>query len=101
MGIEKTLSLDDIAKDEEVSPSPRKVLPDRNIYLSRNNFGHPKSTPGRPKLTDFDVAVRVHDSEMFTYPIQPNPYRAPEVTLGAPWSYPVDIWNLGVMVSSL
>ena len=99
VGLEKTLSLDDIVADEIYSPSPRKVLPDRTIYLSRNDFGHPKSTPGRPKITDFDAAVQVTGSQnTFTHSIQPNCYRAPEVILGAPWSYPVDIWNLGAMV---
>ena len=99
VGLEKTSSLDDIVADEIKSPSPRKVLPDRTIYLSRNDFGHPNSTPGRPKITDFDAAVQVTGSrKIFTRPIQPDCYRALEVILGAPWSYPVDIWNLGAMV---
>jgi serine/threonine-protein kinase SRPK3 len=98
-GLEKPLSLDDIVADEINSPSPRKVLPDRTIYLSRNDFGLPRSSPGRPKIIDFDAAVQVTGSQKtFTHPIQPNCYRAPEVILGAPWSYPVDIWNLGTMV---
>lgn len=29
---------------------------------------------------------------------QPNIYRAPEVMLKAPWSYPIDIWNVGAMI---
>ncbi|KIM42711.1 hypothetical protein M413DRAFT_408715 [Hebeloma cylindrosporum] len=102
VGLEKTLSLDDIVADEINSPSPRKMLPDRTIYLSRNDFGHPKSTPGRPKITDFDTAVQMTGSQKtFSHPIQPNCYRAPEVILGAPWSYPVDIWNLGAMLWDL
>ena len=99
VGLEKSLSLDDIVGDEIKSPSPRKILPDRTIYLSRNDFGHPKSMPGRPKISDFDNAVQVTSSQKtFSHSIQPNCYRAPEVILGAHWSYPVDIWNLGVMV---
>lgn len=31
--------------------------------------------------------------------VQPVCYRAPEVNFGMVWSYPVDIWNLGVLVS--
>lgn len=99
VGLEKTFSLDCVVQDEIDSPSPRKYLLDRTIYLSRNDFGHPKSTPGRPKIADFDSTVRVTASQnTFTHPIQPNGYRAPEVILGAQWSYPVDVWNLGVMV---
>lgn len=30
--------------------------------------------------------------------IQPGFYRAPEVILEAPWTYSVDIWNVGCMV---
>lgn len=30
--------------------------------------------------------------------IQPNIYRPPEVILKAPWTYSVDIWNVGCMV---
>jgi hypothetical protein len=30
--------------------------------------------------------------------IQPNIYRAPEVILQVPWTYSVDIWNVGCMV---
>jgi serine/threonine-protein kinase SRPK3 len=102
VGLEKSLSLDDIVGDEIKSPSPRKILPDCTIYMSRNDFGHPKSTPGRPKISDFDTAVQVTSSQKtFSHPIQPNCYRAPEVILGAPWSYPVDIWNLGAMVHIL
>ena len=33
--------------------------------------------------------------------IQPEVYRAPEVILEMKWSYSVDIWNVGVMVSRL
>lgn len=32
--------------------------------------------------------------------IQPEKLRAPEVILGANWDYKVDIWNLGLIVSS-
>jgi serine/threonine protein kinase len=120
VGLEKTFSLDCVVQDEIDSPSPRKYLLDRTIYLSHNDCGHPKSTPGRPKISDFDSAVRVTASQnTFTHPsgiinffhtcsfqnfnfasrsIQPNCYRAPEVILGAQWSYPVDVWNLSVMV---
>jgi serine/threonine protein kinase len=96
--LENSSVLDDVAKAEAEKPSPRKVLDDRIVYLSRNNFGHPKSSPGKPVITDFDTATPGNVSHPLTHPIQPNPYRSPEVTLGAPWTYSADIWNLGVMV---
>ena len=98
VGLESASVLHDVANAEAEEPSPRKVLGDRTIYLSRNNFGVPKSSPGKPVLTDFDTATLGNVSHPLTHPIQPNPYRSPEVTLGAPWTYSADIWNLGLMV---
>lgn len=99
--LENPSVLDDVAKGEAEKPSLRKVLDDRIVYLSRNNFGHPKSSPGKPVITDFDTATRGNVSHPLTHPIQPNPYRSPEVTLGAPWTYSADIWNFGVMIWDL
>ncbi|KDR82451.1 hypothetical protein GALMADRAFT_237777 [Galerina marginata CBS 339.88] len=99
--LESLSVLDDVAKAEADEPSPRKVLEDRTIYLSRNNFGDPKSGPGRPVITDFDSATRGDVSHPLTHPIQPDPYRSPEATLGAPWTYSTDIWNLGLMLWDL
>ncbi|EKG20075.1 hypothetical protein MPH_02624 [Macrophomina phaseolina MS6] len=31
--------------------------------------------------------------------VQPEPYRAPEIIMGAEWSHAVDIWNLGCLVN--
>jgi len=39
------------------------------------------------------VLVRYYDG-----PIQLLMYQAPEVVFQIPWSYPVDIWNGGLMV---
>jgi hypothetical protein len=30
--------------------------------------------------------------------VQPDLYRAPEMILEIPWSYQIDIWNVGCMV---
>lgn len=54
---------------------------------------------GEPVLSDFGAAVH-GDVERTGY-IQPDVYRAPEVCLQIPWSYGVDIWNLGVLVCGL
>ncbi|KAE9404244.1 kinase-like protein [Gymnopus androsaceus JB14] len=74
-------------ESEMSDPSPRKVYGDRVIYESRG-LRAPKSS-GRPVLCDFDT---------YTGDIQPYVYRAPEVILGIPWTYSVDIWNVGVMI---
>ena len=51
---------------------------------------------GRPIITDFGEA-RFGQAE-YGDDIQPFQYRAPEVVFGLPWSYKVDIWNVGVLV---
>ncbi|KAL2797006.1 kinase-like domain-containing protein [Aspergillus keveii] len=84
--------LDLIAQDEMNSPSPRKQVDDREIYLSRNYWGLIAQGHG--------LAVR-GDGPPNSHPIQPEGYRAPEVCLGGEWSYSVDIWNLGVMLWDL
>lgn len=32
--------------------------------------------------------------------VQPNVYLSPEVILEIPWTYSIDIWNVGCMVST-
>lgn len=88
----------DIIRAEASDPLPYKEDGDRRIYGYRN-FGHPKSTPGYPKISDFGVGVKGHVSKPHNHDIQPNLCQAPEVILRATWSYSADIWNLGVMVS--
>lgn len=76
-------------------PSPRKILDDHTVYTSRD-LAVPKKW-GAPVLCDFGSVVP-GDVE-HTEDIQPDIYRAPEVILEVPWSYEVDIWNAGCMVS--
>lgn len=79
---------------------PTKRVGDRNIYLSHNNFGDQhKSWLMLPKIVDFGLAQSGGGKEPLRHPMQPPLYKAPEVLLGIPWSYSVDIWNLGVLVS--
>jgi serine/threonine protein kinase len=86
----------DFEEQELVDPSPRKLVDGRIIYLSRK-LRMPK-TWGAPFLCDFGSAV-TGDIE-HTEDVQPDIYRATEVILEAPWSYEVDIWNTGCMVST-
>lgn len=82
-------------EDELQNPSPRKELDGRAIYLSRDL----EMIPGKldaPVLCDFGSAML--GGIEHTEDVQPDIYRAPEVILGVPWSYSIDIWNVGCMV---
>ncbi|KAM0664877.1 hypothetical protein MY8738_008261 [Beauveria namnaoensis] len=79
------------------TPTPRKYINGFPIYLSRK-FGLPREL-GNVILSDFGAAVR--GDERRNHDAQPNVYRSPEVMLKVRWSYPVDIWNVGVMIWDL
>jgi serine/threonine protein kinase len=85
-------------EDQELlEPSARKLVDDdRAIYVSLE-LQMPKDW-GAPVLCDFGSAVP-GDME-HSEDVQPDIYRAPEVILEAPWSYQIDIWNAGCMVST-
>jgi len=87
------------AFEEQVlaEPSPRKLVKgDRAIYVSRE-LRMPKEW-GAPVLCDFESAM-LGDVE-HCEDVQPDVYRAPEVILEILWSYEIDIWNVGCMVST-
>ncbi|KAK2591913.1 hypothetical protein QQS21_010387 [Conoideocrella luteorostrata] len=86
--------LSDFEQGELQNPSPIKELDGRFIYMSRE-LGMPKRM-GAPVLCDFGSAV-VGGTEHLE-DVQPNIYRAPEVILEVPWTYSVDIWNVGCMI---
>lgn len=96
LSIEDETILSSFEKDELENPSPRKIDGDRIIYKSRE-LRTPK-THGRPVLCDFGEARM--GSTVYHEDIQPYLYRAPEVLLRMKWDNKVDIWNVGVMVSS-
>ncbi|KAI0334939.1 kinase-like protein, partial [Cubamyces sp. BRFM 1775] len=79
---------------EWTSPLPQKHAGDRTIYLSRPILSKNLKS-SHPVLTDFGEARFGRASYMG--PIQPEPYRAPEVILGMPWNEKADIWSVGVM----
>lgn len=76
------------------SPSRRKIANDMPVYASRR-FDFPRMH-GHIVLSDVDSAVS--GEKIWHHDVQPNVYRSPEVMLGTGWSYPIDIWNIGVMV---
>jgi len=93
--------LEQHARDELQNPRPQKILSDRIIYLSRNDFGIPGESGGTsvPTITDFSSAVgEPPEDQLYIQNIQPDGYTAPEVALVAGWTYNADIWNFGVML---
>jgi serine/threonine-protein kinase SRPK3 len=86
--------LDAFTKAEMEEPSPRKFINDAPVYASRR-FAQP-DVYGNVVLGDFGSAVRGDVKR--NHDAQPNIYRSPEVMLKTEWSYPIDIWNVGVMV---
>ncbi|QSS54231.1 protein kinase [Histoplasma capsulatum var. duboisii H88] len=95
-GINDDSVFTDFEEEELQQPIPRKEvdMDGRTVYMSRK-LRIPADV-GDPVLCDFGSAVLgdQHHAEF----IQPNIYRAPEVILGAPWTYSVDIWNVGCMI---
>ncbi|EEH04351.1 protein kinase [Histoplasma capsulatum G186AR] len=89
--------LESFTKAEMENPSPRKFINGIPVYASRR-FELPKIF-GRVVLSDFGSAVR--GDERRNHDAQPNVYRSPEVMLKTEWSYPIDIWNVGVMIWDL
>lgn len=82
-------------KDEREYPMPRKELLSRTVYMSRPM----PLTKGAPLLCDLSEA-RFGDAQN-TDLVMPDVYRAPEVLLDMPWSYPVDIWSFAMTVRIL
>lgn len=91
--------LEDYVRRQEIDPAPYRERHGRPVYESRPDFGHVKHMEVKSvQLTDFGLAVRGDVRMEHNHRIQPFEYRAPEVMLKAGWSYPADIWNLGLVV---
>ncbi|KAF2635566.1 kinase-like protein, partial [Massarina eburnea CBS 473.64] len=88
--------LNDFEQGELEAPCARKQLDGRTIYLSRE-LNMPNDY-NAPVLCDLGSAVPIDDGTEHREDIQPDIYRSPEVILDIPWTYSVDIWNVGCMV---
>lgn len=93
LGIHDNSILAEFEQEEKRNSSPRKELEDRTIYVSRPM----PLAKGLPSLSDFSEA-RFGDVEQ-TGRVMPDVYGAPEVILGMPWSYPIDVWAFAMAVS--
>lgn len=94
--IEDKSIIERFIKAEQEHPSPRKKMQGYTVYASRTFDSPSGKSIGEPLLSDFGSAVSgdtEHDED-----VQPNVYRAPEVCLKIPWSYSIDIWNVGCLV---
>lgn len=93
-------ALENFEKKASENPTARKIMDDtRTIYTSRK-IGRIKSRKyGYPVLCDLGEA-KILPLETFSL-ILPHPYHAPEVIFEMmPWGPPVDIWNVGTLVSN-
>ena len=94
-GINDATVFENYEKEELQNPSPRKEMDGRIIHTSRELEFRGDLT--LPVLCDFGAA-RWGDEVNEEY-VQPELYRSPEVILGIPWSYEIDVLNVGCVVS--
>ncbi|KAK2051206.1 protein kinase [Colletotrichum caudatum] len=97
LGAEDSTVFSQIQNAELRSPSPRKVLVDRTIYLS---YSMP-ITSGAPVISDFGAARLGEPGQKHSGDVMPGVYRAPEIIIGLQWDSKIDIWSVGVMVWDL
>lgn len=99
LGIKDQSILKKFITKEQENPSPRKEVEGHTVYISRAFDCRSGKSIGEPVLCDFGSTVTgdiEHDDD-----VQPNVYRSPEVCLDIPWSYGIDIWNVGCLVWDL
>ncbi|KAH9995941.1 kinase-like domain-containing protein [Xylariaceae sp. FL0662B] len=94
LGVHDPSIFSEMEKSELEDPSPRKVLPDRTIYLSWKM----PVTYGQLYICDYGAA-RIADRS--TGDVMPGVYRAPEIIMGREWDSKIDIWSVGVMMWDL
>ncbi|KAK2810901.1 hypothetical protein FQN50_002492 [Emmonsiellopsis sp. PD_5] len=99
MQLEDNSSLKDIEDQESQGPSVPIVTTDgaAPVYRSRETK---LELSGLPVLADFGQ-MRLAEGQINQDWWMSDLYRAPEVLLGLPWGYPVDVWSIGVMTLEL
>lgn len=103
MGLGDPAVLDRFVQYQIDHPTPRKMRDShgRIIYKSCSDFGDAPDDAVISSAKITDIGLAVWGDERHNGPIQSNAFTAPEVILAAGWSYPADIWNLGVMLWDL
>ncbi|KAK1809531.1 hypothetical protein LTR12_016093 [Friedmanniomyces endolithicus] len=82
-------------RDERELPIPQFEHASRAVYISRPM----PLTKGAPSLADLSEAR--FEGPANADLVMPDLYRAPEVVLGMPWSYPVDVWGFAMTLWDL
>lgn len=103
MGLGNPKVLEDFIQYQAEHPAPRK-MPDthgRVIYQSCSDFGDATADEIIKSAKITDIGLAEWGDEENNKPIQSNAFTCPEVILTAGWSYPADIWNLGVVLWDL
>ena len=103
MGLGNVKVLEDFVQYQLDHPPARK-MPDhhgRIVYQSCSDFGAAPTDEVIKTAKITDIGLAEWGDEFNNKPIQSNAFTAPEVILTAGWSYPADIWNLGVMLWDL
>lgn len=95
MGFEDSSVRKDYVRQQESDPAPFKELDGQPVFQSRPEFGHFRRGTGVMRISDFSAAVFGNVPVAHSHEIQPQPFCAPEVLLGATWTYSADIWNFG------
>lgn len=99
MKLEDDSSLRDIQDQESRDPSvPIATTADGAVPVYKSRATKLELS-GLPVLADFGK-MRLAEGQTNQDWSMSDLYRAPEVLLGLPWEYPVDVWSIGVMVSS-
>lgn len=98
MGFEDLSVLEDYVRQQESDPASFKEVDGQPVFQSRPDFGHFRKGTGLMRISDFSAAVFGNVPVANSHEIQPQPFCAPGVLVGATWAYSADIWNFGTMV---
>ncbi|KAL3708307.1 hypothetical protein TMatcc_006291 [Talaromyces marneffei ATCC 18224] len=101
VGVEDGSVLEDYVRRQQNHTADCVLSDHHPIFRYEPDFGPLRKGVGLVKISDFSAAIFGNVSTPHSYNIQPLPFCAPEVLLEAPWTYSVDIWNLGNVLREL
>lgn len=89
-----------LARNERDNPCLPVLDDPYPVYTSRGNVHNLLELTGQPILTDFGSSRMGNTAVPNRGWWMPDTYRAPEISMGLPWGYEIDVWSVGIMVSS-